>query len=61
MATLLLGTAKGLGGLMGMAALMFGLAIKRVEVQIEEMQLDAVEDADVAPPEVKVVPADLGE
>ena len=58
MATLLLGVAKGLGGLMGMGALMFGMAVKQVEVQIEEMQLDAVEDAEVAPPKIEIVPAE---
>ncbi|YCM45864.1 hypothetical protein V2O64_07535 [Verrucomicrobiaceae bacterium 227] len=45
MATLFFGAAKGLTGLMGMGALMFGIAVQRVEVQMDAIEAVEVEEA----------------
>ena len=50
MATLLFGAAKGLTGLMGVGALMFGLAVQRIEVQMEDLELEAQEAAPLIVP-----------
>ena len=43
MATLFFGATKGLTGLMGMGALMFGLAMNRVEIQMDAVEVAPVE------------------
>lgn len=57
MVTLFFTATKGLTGLIGMSALMFGLAVNRIEVQMDDIELDAPEIQEVAP-ELIPVPAE---
>jgi hypothetical protein len=57
MTMLFFGATKGLTGLMGMSALMFGLAVNRIEVQMDDIEPGAPK-VQQAVPDLIPVPAE---